>query len=57
VNANEAQQLALDLVFLPVVSPHPLRLKPWKVKKGWYRHRFGKLNVMFLGFALVEVLR
>lgn len=33
---NETRQLALDLAFIPVVPPHRLRSKPWKVKKAWY---------------------
>jgi len=36
---NETRQLALDLGFIPVVPPHPLRAEPWKVKKAWYRRR------------------
>ena len=36
---NETRQLALDLGFIPVVPPHPLRVEPWKVKKAWYRRR------------------
>ena len=27
---DETRQLALDLGFLPVVPPHPSRLRPWK---------------------------
>jgi transposase len=38
---NETRQLALDLGFIPVVPPHPLRAEPWKVKKAWYRRRNG----------------
>jgi transposase len=36
---NETRQLALDLGFIPVVPPHPLRVAPWKVRKAWYRRR------------------
>jgi len=36
---NETRQLALDLGFIPVVPPHPLRVEPWKVKMAWYRRR------------------
>ena len=36
---NETRQLALELGFVPVVPPHPLRVEPWKVKKAWYRRR------------------
>jgi transposase len=32
---NETRQLALDLGFIPVVPPHPLRTDPWTVKKAW----------------------
>src|SRR5712672_3207130 len=67
---NETRQLALDLGFIPVVPPHPLRAEPWKVKKAWYRRRkgfrrifsrFDKLDVMFMAFLcfalVVEALR
>jgi len=36
---NETRQLALELGFIPVVPPHPLRVEPWKVRKAWYRRR------------------
>jgi len=36
---NETRQLALDLGFIPIVPPHPLRAEPWQVKKAWYRRR------------------
>ena len=36
---NETRQLALDLGFIPVVPPHPLRVEPWRIKKALYRRR------------------
>jgi len=36
---NETRQLALDLGFIPVVPPHPNRIKPWPLKKALYRRR------------------
>lgn len=36
---NETRQLALDLDFIPVVLPHPLRSQPWQYSKAWYRRR------------------
>ena len=36
---NETRQLALDLGFIPVVPPHPLRVEPWRLKKQLYRRR------------------
>ncbi|WKZ11572.1 MAG: IS5 family transposase [Gammaproteobacteria bacterium] len=36
---NETRQLALDLDFIPVVPPHPLRSRPWQYSKAWYRRR------------------
>ncbi len=36
---NETRQLALDLGLIPVVPPHPLRVKPWSYSKAWYRRR------------------
>jgi transposase len=36
---NETRQPALDLGFIPVVPPHPLRTDSWTVKKAWYRRR------------------
>ena len=36
---NEPRQLALDLGFIPVVSPHTRRVEPWRLKKAVYRRR------------------
>jgi transposase len=36
---NETRQLALDLDFIPVVPPHPLRTRPWSYSQAWYRRR------------------
>ena len=36
---NETRQLALDLGFIPVVPPHPLRTEPWSINKALYRRR------------------
>jgi transposase len=36
---NETRQLALDLGFVPIVPPHPLRTNPWLYNKAWYRRR------------------
>ena len=36
---NETRQLALDLGFIPVVPPHPLRAEPWSINKALYRRR------------------
>ena len=36
---NETRQLALDLGFIPVVPPHPLRSEPWSINKALSRRR------------------
>ena len=36
---DETRGLASLLGFKPVVPPHPLRLKPWKLNKAAYRQR------------------
>lgn len=36
---NETPQIALDIGFIPVFPPHPLRSEHWKLKKAWYRRR------------------
>ena len=36
---DETRQLALDLGFIPVVPPHPSRLRPWQYDRVMYRRR------------------
>jgi transposase len=36
---NETRQLALDLGFIPVVPPSPIRLSPWEYDRAMYRRR------------------
>ena len=47
---NETRQFALDLGFIPVVPPHPLRVEPWKVKKAWCRRR-NEIERLFRGLT------